>query len=448
MSAIIAIVGRPNVGKSTLFNRILRKRVAITSEVAGTTRDRIIQQITLEGLNITLVDTGGLEYGKKENIEADIQSQAKLGIEDASIIYFVLDATEEITRDDFLAANLLRKSKKEVILILNKCDNQNIEQLAFNFYELGFDNPITISAAHNSGIDKVLKETTKKLKEMGYAPTKKEKNEDKSIAISILGRPNAGKSSLVNALCGKEKIIVSDIAGTTRDATDTHILYEKQKINLIDTAGIRRRGKIEKGIERFSIMRCLDSINRSDVCVLLLNYEGRISKQDCHIAEFILNEGKGLILAVNKCDLMEEVDEDRAFYTRIISRKFSFIPWASLIFVSAKDRKNIKKILEISIEISKERKKRIRTPEFNDFLQKITHKHLPSGTGKHQPKIYYATQTGINPPEFTFFMNDPERLHFSYRRYIENEIRKEYGFNGTAVNLIFKKRPQKEKKKD
>lgn len=447
MSAVIAIVGRPNVGKSTLFNRIAKKRIAITSDVAGTTRDRIMQATQLQDLDVNIVDTGGLESETETNIENDVQSQAKIGIADANLILFVVDGTQEPTLDDFLAADILRKSNKEVILVVNKCDNQKIEQLAFNFYELGFDDPITISAAHKIGIDQLLDRAHDSLKKQGFTKKTKEKSPEEPLAISILGRPNVGKSSLVNALCGKNKVIVSDVAGTTRDATDTVISYHQKPITLIDTAGIRRRGKIEKGIERFSIIRCFDCIDRSDVCVLVIDYNEGISKQDMHILEFILNKNKGLILVVNKCDLMEDPEEDRKRFSRYLGRKFTFIPWTSVIFISAKERKNIQKIFDISQEILIERQKRVSTGEFNSFLKKVTHKHLPSGNHKTPPKILYAAQTGINPPQFTFIMNDPQLLHFSYRRYLENEIRKEYGFNGTGIDMIFRKRKRRDLKK-
>lgn len=445
MSAVIAIVGRPNVGKSTLFNRIVGKRVAITSQVAGTTRDRIIQTIKLENLDVLLVDTGGLEDGKKENIEADMQAQARIGIADANIILFVLDASQELTNDDFLAAELLRKSQKEVILVINKCDNRNIEQLAYNFYELGFAEPLTVSAIHNQGTDKIISKCIKTLKKQGFTPKKTSPTDQQknNLKVSILGRPNAGKSSLVNAFCGKEKVIVSDVAGTTRDSTDTVVQFEEEPVTLIDTAGIRRRGKIEKGIEKYSIIRCINSIERSDVGILLLDYSARIAKQDCHIAQYILNAHKGLIIVVNKCDLMEDPEHDRVHFINLIRRKFSFIPWAAVVFVSALDRKNIHQIFRIAKDIKRERTKRIQTSEFNNFLQKITHKHLPSGKGKQPPKVLYGTQTDINPPQFTIFVNDPEKLHFSYPRYIENQIRKNYGFDGTALEINIKKRINK-----
>ncbi len=447
MSAIVAIVGRPNVGKSTLFNRIVGKRVSIESQIAGTTRDRIFQTCDIEDLKVTFVDTGGIEYGKKENIENDIQSQAKLGIADAHLIYFVLDATQELTQDDFAAADILRKSEKDVILILNKCDNEAIKENMYNFYELGFEEFILTSAIHNRGVEEIIHKTYTTLQKQGFTPSTKQQTEDQPLAVSILGRPNVGKSSLVNALFGKEKVIVSDVAGTTRDATDTKITYQQNPITLIDTAGLRRRGKIEKGIEKFSMLRCMRSIIRSDICVLMINYEEGICKQDQHIAEFILKESKGLILVVNKCDLMEDPEKNRPRFLNYLQRKFTFIPWVSVVFVSAKERKNIFKILEIAQEIATERHKRIRTSELNEFIKAATYKHLPSGYGRTPHKILYVSQTGTNPPEFTFIMNNPEGLHFSYKRYLENEIRKNYGYEGTVIDMIFRKRKRRDLKK-
>lgn len=435
----VAIVGRPNVGKSTLFNSLLEKRLAITTKEAGTTRDRISQRFDCNGYEIILVDTGGLEYGKQENIEADIQAQANLAIEDADLIIFVVDLVNGLTVDDFSAANILRKSKKNIILVGNKADNPEIEKNAYNIYELGFGEPVKLSAIHKMGIDDLKKQIEKKLIELNFQkPTEKVEHTKDTTDICILGKPNAGKSSLVNSLIGTDKVIVSDIAGTTRDVTDTQLTYKDRKYNLIDTAGLRRRGKIERGIEKFSSLRCINAIEKSDIVVILIDGHEGVTSQDCHIAQYALEANKGLILAVNKIDLLEKGEEQRDIIIRRLQKRFSFVPWAPVVFISAKNKRNVKKILEISDEIMVQRKKRVKTAEFNSFMQKITQKHLPASTKIKKPKFMYGSQGETEPPKFILFFKNPKNLHFTYPRYLENKIREEYDFTGTPIILKFK----------
>lgn len=434
----IAIVGKPNVGKSTIFNRLIGKKHAITSEHAGTTRDRVSQNCTINGYNCILVDTGGLEYGKKENIEADIQAQANLAINDADVTMFVLDLSQNMTTEDFMAADILRKSKKEIILVANKSDNQSIEANVYNIYELGFGEPIQISAIHKTGIDELKAQIEKQLKKMKFKKKRVEQKKDVTN-IAILGKPNAGKSSLVNSLLGADKIIVSAVAGTTRDSIDTEIKYNNKIYNLIDTAGLRRPGKRGQGIEKYSALRCISAVERADVVILLLDGNSGITNQDSHIVKFALDANKGIILAVNKIDLLEKGEEIRNMIIRKLRQKFAFIPWSPVIFVSAKDKKNIYEIFQITDQIVLERQKRVPTAELNNFLQKVTHKHLPASSKLRKPKFMYATQVEINPPTFTLFFKNSDTLHFSYPRYLENEIRKEYGFTGTTIELKFKK---------
>lgn len=436
----IAIVGRPNVGKSTLFNRLIGKKYAVVSDVAGTTRDRIFQKFDCNDVECLLVDTGGLHAGNLQEIEAHVQLQAKMAIQDANIILFMVDFLNQPTVDDFAAANLLRKSPKPVILVANKADNANHEENILNFYELGFGEPIKISSIHNLGIEELKKEITKNLKKLKYKKPRKKSEQEKMTNICILGQPNAGKSSLVNSLLGSEKIIVSQIPGTTRDTTDTEITYNEQKYNLIDTAGLRRPGKIQKGIEKYSSFRAITAIERSDIVVLLIDGIKGLGKQDTHICQHVLEQEKGLIIAINKVDLFENIQEEKDKIIYHLKRRFSFVPWAPVVFLSAKNKKNIYELLKLSDEIMKERTKRITTGEFNSFIQKITQKHLPSTAKYKRPHLFYATQADIAPPRFVFFLKDAQNLHFSYPRYLENEIRKEYGFNGTAIELKFKNR--------
>lgn len=445
MKPLIAIVGRPNVGKSTLFNRLIGKRLAVISEVAGTTRDRIYQDIDINGFDAHIVDTGGLEYGKKESIEGDMKAQAEVAIQESDLIYFVINAAENLTVDDYAAAEILRKSKKHVILIANKYDSQEAEERLMDFFQLGFGEPMPISAIHKTGVEELIETTEKSLKKLKFKKTpKKKRKEQKDIRICFLGKPNVGKSSLVNALLGEERVIVSEIPGTTRDATNTHIEYEGTNFTLIDTAGLKRRGKISRGIEKFSSLRCFQALDESDIALLVIDFSEEISKQDMHVAEFILEAKKGVIIIVNKVDLAKD-EAHKQRYIKHVQKKFSFMPWAPLILTSATENKNIEKIYELAIEIYNQRQRRIPTGELNSFIKKITFKHLPSGTKNIRPKILYVTQSGVNPPEFVLFVNQANAFHFSYVRYLENEIRKEYGFDGTVIDLKMRSRPPKEK---
>ncbi|MFA4890832.1 MAG: ribosome biogenesis GTPase Der [Candidatus Gracilibacteria bacterium] len=437
--ATIAIIGKPNVGKSTLFNRIIGRRLAVIAKEAGTTRDRIQQDFDLDEYKICLIDTGGLQTGKKKAIEADVEKQAKIGIEKADIILFVTNALQNLTTDDFAVANALRKAKKQVILVANKCDSQKaIEENIYNIYELGFGEPVQVSAIHKSGMDTLYEEIKGKLKGLKIKLIHKDE-EKKHIKISILGRPNVGKSSLLNSLIGEERVIVSEIPGTTRDATDSELKYKGQYFTLIDTAGIRRRGRIEQGIEKFSILRCKEVIERSDISIIVLDATDPATSQDLHIIEFALKEKNGIILAVNKSDLIKGEKKDSILWK--LRYKCDFLPWVPVVFISAKNKKNIFQLLDIAIEIDKTREIQISTPKLNSFLQKIALKQVPSSTGQFKSKLLYGSQTGVNPPKFMLFFKNAKHLHFSYRRYIENEMRKEFEFGGTPISLVFRESP-------
>lgn len=437
--AIVAIVGRPNVGKSSLFNRLIHKRLAVTHERAGTTRDRIYYQIEIENIPAILVDTGGLEYGKKEDIEADIQSQARIAIKEADLIMFVVDISETLTANDYEAANLLRKSGKNIIFVANKADHGGYQDNLHELTSLGFGEPLVVSAIHKMGVDELREEVGLKLKKAGWKKQQeKAENKENTIGICFLGRPNAGKSSLVNALLGEEKLIVSPVAGTTRDATDTEVTFSDQKFTLIDTAGLRRRGKIERGLEKISALRSLEAVERCDVVSLILDYEKGIRKQDLHISAYAQDAKKGLMLIVNKSDLMANQESDRNRFIKILRHRFDFLPWVPVLFVSALKKKNIEKILELAQQIYTERFKQIDNDELDGFMKEVTYRHIPPRTSLTTPKIYSLEQTGINPPAFTFWVNDYEAFHFSYRRYLENEIRKKYDFTGTGIRMIYK----------
>ncbi len=436
---IIAIIGRPNVGKSTLFNRLVGFRKAIESEFEGTTRDRIFHNISIGSFDMILVDTGGLEFDSHESIEEDVQLQARIAIEDADLILLLLSAKEMLTSRDYEAVELLRKSSKEVILVANKCDTAISRERIIDFYSLGFDEPIAISAIHNSGIDELQDKIIEKLISFGFDPFKSSQREiSNKINIAFAGRPNVGKSSLVNAFLNEEKLIVSDISGTTRDSVDTEFQYKDNDFVFIDTAGIRRPGKRTRMLEKYSVLRSLQAIGRSDIALLIIDFTEKVSHQDCYISQAILESFAGLIIVVNKSDMMKDKEKDMNKFIYNLKGKMSYLAWAPVVFVSAKNKKNINKILDLAVEIKAARLKRIATSQFNDFIAECIRTHSPSGTKVKKPKILYASQVEINPPHFVLFVNDVSAFHFSYRRYLENKIRDRYGFEGTPIKIDIK----------
>lgn len=443
MSAVVAIVGRPNVGKSTLFNRLIGKRRAIESDVPGTTRDRLYHMVDVHGIPAILVDTGGLELGNTGgDIEDNIQAQSKVAIEGADVILFVVDVRHDLTSEDFHAADLLRRCKKPVILVANKCDNPSITEQRYGLFELGFGDPLPITALHSFGFSELESAITTELKKSGFEKATIGKVDDNRTHIAFLGRPNVGKSTMVNSLLGEERVIVSDVAGTTRDSTEIPFDFDEHEFTLIDTAGVRRRGKLEKGIEKFSVLRTLQSVEQADVCVLMLDAEEGITNQDCHISEFILEQRKGLILVVNKLDLFkgEERDEREQELIHALKTKMAYLPWAPVVFTSALRHKNIFKVLELTQEIMEQRKKNITQDDLNVWLDAALTKHPPKGTrGKRRFSVSGVRQTSSEPPAFVFDCEWPEIMHFSYGRYLENELRRQFGFVGTGVQLTFKK---------
>lgn len=430
---IIAIVGRPNVGKSTLFNRLIGRRRAVTFPTPGTTRDRIYGRTKFDSYEAFLVDTGGLSFEKEKDLEDDIKKQVEIAIAEADIVYFVLDASTELTKTDFEATKLLRKTQKPIILIAHKADKKAAQALKFNLYELGLGDPLGISSIHEHGIEELREKTLALFKKLKFKPYEEIPSE--VINIAILGRPNVGKSSLVNAVLGEERVIVSEIPGTTVDATDTLMTYDGQKFNLIDTAGIRRRGKIEKGIEKISVLRALDAMSRCDVAILLFDAAEGVVQQDCHISEFVLENTKGLVLAVNKCDLMQDRKKEEDAMVNLLRHKMSYVPWAPVIFVSALKKENVFYLFDIAKSIVEERKKKITDSALTHFVNDITIRHSPPSSPRKIVRFFGGEQVGVNPPAFRLYTNSPDDVHFSYRRYIENELRKTFGFNGTAIRI-------------
>jgi GTP-binding protein len=442
MSAVIAIVGRPNVGKSTLFNRLVGQRRAIESEVAGTTRDRLYDRVEIDGYPAMLVDTGGLEVKPGGDIEANVQEQSQTAIEGADLIIFVVDVRAELTAEDFHAADLLRKSKKPVVLVANKCDNHKYEELRYNMYELGFGDPIALTALHAFGVDELEERIGEELKKLGFEQDEEIEPDEGRIRIAFLGRPNVGKSTMVNALFGKKMVVVSDIPGTTRDSTEIPFEYKDVPFTLVDTAGIRRRGKIEQGLEKYSILRSMQAVEQADICVLLLDAEEGVTKQDCHVSEFILEQRKGLILVVNKMDQYKEEDRETKEHMMVheLRRHMAYLPWAPVIFASGLERRNIFPVLDLAIEITEERKRELPQQDLNVWLSQALKKHPPRGSrGKHRFNVLGMEQVDILPPTFVFYCEWPEIMHFSYGRYLENELRQQFGFNGTSVRMIFRK---------
>ncbi len=445
MKPIVAIVGSPNSGKSTLYNRLLGKKIAVTSKIPGTTRDRLYGEIEWQNYNFNLIDTGGLDIYTKDSLGKNIQSQIQSMIHIADLIIFLIDIKQGLTASDKKIIDLIRKSEKKVVLTVNKADNLKKQEDAEKFSDLGLgkEKPIAISALHGTGTGDLLDKIVNILKLI----KKKEKADSEILMnIAIVGRPNVGKSSLLNCLLGEERNIVDEKPGTTRDAVDTQIIHKGKKINLIDTAGIRRRGKIEKGIEKFSVLRALWAISRTDIVLILIDGQEGSTKQDAHIVKYAQDAKCGIILVVNKWDLVKNKTQEQ--YINLLQKKFSFLYWAPVIFISAKTGKNVSNLWEIFFTIDKERKKKISIKKLNKIISGVIIHHPPSRFKNIPGKIYYSTQADINPPKFVFFINNRKCFHFSYLRYLENKIRENFGFEGTAIKIILKEKKHEKNKLD
>jgi len=441
---IVAIVGRPNVGKSTFFNRLIGERKAIVEDLPGTTRDRLYGETFWNGREFLVVDTAGLLFEEEDEslpiaqIARRTREQAELAIAEADAIIFMVDGREGLTTADDEVAVVLRQTNKPVVLAVNKADSSTRGFDAVDFYALGIGEPIPMSAYHGIGTGDVLDALTERLPIMDDEPA-----EEAAIKVAIVGRPNVGKSSLLNRLIGEERSIVSDVPGTTRDTIDTLIRYHSAPVLLIDTAGIRRSGKIEQGVEKYSVLRALRAIERADVVLLLIDASEGVTAQDTHIAGMILEQRKGVALVVNKWDLIEKDNATFNEFTRRMRQAFSFIPYAPLLFTSAKTGQRVSKLLDTAAEIYQERQKRVPTAELNQLLRQAVFDHPPAAIhkGAHL-RLYYVTQAGIEPPTFVFFANNAEELHFSYQRYLENRIRERYQFTGTPIKLVFRSRDE------
>lgn len=432
---IVALVGRPNVGKSTLFNRLLGRREAIIEDRPGTTRDRLYADLDWDGLLVTLVDTAGLDPRPDEGIQTGVQDQARMAIEEADLILFMVDAASGITAADQEVAQILREAEQPVLLVANKADNRNRELNTTEFYTLGLGDPIPVSAHHATGLDDLHDEAERVLPPPGPAPVALP-----GTGIAVVGRPNVGKSMLVNAVLGRERVLVSPIPGTTRDAVDTPLTFRDAPMTLIDTAGIRRSGRVEVGVEKYSVMRALRAVGRADVAVLVLDATEGPTAQDAHVAGYVREAYKGLVIAVNKWDLSRELELERGDVDLQVRSRFKFFPDVPVRFVSAKLGQGIDGMLEAVLQVQAARELRAPTGTVNQVVRRAVDAHPPSAQRGRPLKVFYATQADISPPTFVFFVNDPALLHFSYQRYLENRLREAFGFEGTALRLVFKTR--------
>ncbi|MFC1914182.1 ribosome biogenesis GTPase Der [Chloroflexota bacterium] len=428
---MVAIVGRQNVGKSTLLNRLAGKRLAIVEDLPGTTRDRVFASVSWQGAEFTVVDTGGLELDPSSTIAFGVKEQVEMAINEANAITFLVDARDGVTPADLEITDKLRRANKSIILAVNKADNARLEAGAAEFYELGLGEPLAISAHHGRGTAELLDRIVSLL-----PPSTQVEAEPEALKIAIVGRPNVGKSMLLNTMVGDRRAIVNDIPGTTLDALDTMVDFDGQSVLLIDTAGIRRRGRVQACIERYSVMRALKAIERADVVLLVLDATEPVTAQDMHVAGYIQQAAKGIVLVLNKWDLI--ADKNIVEWNKYLRSKLRFMPYAPVLYTSAKLGQGIDRIMPQVHQVHQERSKRISTAEVNNLVQEAVATHSLPRKGRKQLKVYYATQPEINPPTFVFFVNEAKLIHFSYQRYLENKLRQAFGFIGTPLRLTFK----------
>ena len=426
----VCIVGRPNVGKSTLFNKLVGKKISIIEDTPGVTRDRIYGEVIYNNYKFNLIDTGGIDVSK-DLFNDEIKVQVEIGIIEADKIIFVVDSKEGLTANDYAVRDMLKKSNKEVIVAINKTDSNLSKNHKYDFYELGFDKYIEVSAEQNLGIADLLDEIVDGFK-------KNDKEEDIKTKICVIGRPNVGKSSLVNALLNEDRVIVSDVAGTTRDSVDVNFTYNKKDYILIDTAGMRKKGKIYENIEKYSLLRSMRAIDRSDICLLVINREEGIIEHDKHIAGYAVESGKGLIIVVNKWDKVEDKNNDIKDFTKKIRNEFQFVSYAPIVFLSALTKSRLHTLMPQVEKVEENIVKEIKTSLLNNCIMDAYDLNpAPSYKGRRL-KINYVHQTGIKPPKFTFHVNDKTLVHFSYQRYLENKLRENFDLEGTPIIIEFK----------
>lgn len=440
MKPIVAVVGRPNVGKSTLFNKISGARISIVEDIPGVTRDRIYSDVSWLDKHFTLIDTGGIEPMSKDEILSKMREQAQIAIEMADVVVLMTNVKEGVTANDHEVAQMLLKARKKIVLAVNKVDNIGEPPMEFyEFYNLGLGDPIAISSTNGLGIGDLLDAVTAKFPEdADTAP------DDDIIKVAVIGRPNAGKSSLINNLMGEERVIVSDIAGTTRDAIDTHYEKDGDKFLFIDTAGIRRKSKVNEAIEKFSVLRSYAAVDRSDVCIIMIDGTEGIAEQDTKIAGYANEQGKACIFVINKWDIVKKNDKTMNEFKYKVRETFAFMSYASIMFTSAKTGRNIPALIDEIKKVNEQHKRRITTGMLNDVINEAVNKQQPPSDKGKRLRIYYGTQASVAPPTFVLFVNDKDLFHFSYKRFIENQIRENFGFEGTPINIIIRERNKKD----
>ena len=430
----VALVGRPNVGKSTIFNRLVGRKVAIIEDTPGVTRDRIYGDVSYGSYRFHLIDTGGIDVSK-ELFNDEIKVQAEIAIEEADVVIFVVDGKEELNHNDYVIRDMLKKASKDVIVAVNKIDNNNRNDNIYNFYELGFEKVIGISGEHNIGIDELLDDIT-----ANFKPLDDDNIYDSNkIKFCIIGRPNVGKSSLVNAILNEEKAIVSDVAGTTRDAVDTEFKYDGKDFVVIDTAGMRKKGRIYENVEKYSLLRSMKAIERSDVCVIVINAEEGIIEHDKHIASYALEAGKPMVLVVNKWDTVNDKNDIKSF-SILLRNEFQFLSYVPIVFLSAKTKKRIHTLMPEIDKVYNNSLKEIKTSVLNGVIRDAVLLNQPPSYKGKRLKIYFVNQSGIQPPKFTFNVNSKNLVHFSYERYLENKLRENFDLEGTPIIIQFKNR--------
>lgn len=433
----VALVGRPNVGKSTIFNRLVGKKIAIIEDTPGVTRDRIYGNVSYNDYKFHLIDTGGIDV-TKDLFNDEIKIQAEIAIDQADTLVFVVDGKESLNQNDFVIRDMLKKSGKKVIVAVNKIDNEKRNDNIYEYYELGFDKVIPISGEHNVGIGELLEEIT-----LNFPVLTDYEYDNDVTKFCIIGRPNVGKSSLINALLNEERAIVSNNAGTTRDAVDTEFTYNKKKYVAIDTAGIRKNGRIIESIEKYSVLRAMKAIERSDVCVVVINAEEGIIEHDKHIAGYALESGKAMVLVVNKWDTVMNKNDIKGF-TKLMRAEFQFLSYVPIVFLSAKTKKRIHTLMPEIDKVYENSKREIKTSVLNDVIRDAVLLNQPPSYKGKRLKIYFVNQSGIMPPKFTFSVNNKGLVHFSYERYLDNKLRENFDFEGTPITIQFKNRGEKD----
>ena len=435
---IVAIVGRPNVGKSTLFNMMAGERIAIVKDTPGVTRDRIYADVSWLKYNFTIMDTGGIEPETKNQMLRNMREQAEMAIEMADVVMFVVDVKQGVVDADYKVADMLRRADKRVVLVVNKVDNfEKLMPDVYEFYNLGIGEPHPVSSIGKLGIGDMLDEVT------ALFPEEPDEEEDERPRVAIVGKPNVGKSSIINKLLGENRVIVSDIAGTTRDAIDTTITWEDKEYVFIDTAGLRRKNKIKEEIERYSILRTVSAVERADVVVLVIDATEGVTEQDAKIAGIAHDRGRGMIIAVNKWDAVEKDNHSVKEYTNRIRNVLSFMPYAEILFISAKTGQRLPKLFDVLEAVIQNHQLRIATGVLNDILTEAVAMQQPPSDKGRRLKIYYMTQVSVKPPTFVLFVNDKKLMHFSYTRYLENKLREAFGFGGTSLKFYIRERKEK-----